>query len=140
MSVSPELRKRLVEVLEEIDAQPESEFASKNHTHNFIIGPPGVKGEKGDRGFQGIQGVQGERGIRGEQGFQGIPGKNGERGIQGEPGQQGMRGDRGLPGAKGDSGEIKVYVVYTSNPSWADDKKIHPEIIRLIREKEKEIL
>jgi len=63
-----------------------------------------------------------------------------ERGIQGEPGQQGMRGDRGLPGAKGDSGEIKVYVVYTSNPSWADDKKIHPEIIRLIREKEKEIL
>jgi len=139
MSVSPDLRKRLVELVEEIDNQPEPEFAAKNHTHTFLVGPPGQKGEKGDRGFQGIQGEPGERGLRGEQGFQGIPGKNGERGVQGEPGPQGFRGERGLPGAKGDAAEIKVYVVFTSNPAWADDKKIHPEIIRLIREKEKEL-
>jgi hypothetical protein len=137
--VSSDLRKRLVDVLEELDNQPEPEFAAKNHTHTFLVGQPGQKGEKGEPGRQGIQGIPGPQGARGEQGFQGIPGKNGERGIQGEPGQQGFRGERGLPGAKGDAAEIKVYVVFTSNPSWADDKKIHPEIIRLIREKEKEL-
>jgi hypothetical protein len=135
MPVSPELRKRVIEVLEEF-TEPESEFALKNHTHDFIIGPPGPKGDKGERGMQGIQGIQGERGLRGEQGFQGIPGIKGERGEKGEPGEQGLRGERGLIGPKGDPGEIKVYVVFTSNPSWADDKKVHPEIIRLIRERE----
>jgi len=153
MPVSPELRKRIVDVLEEIEKQPELEFALINHTHDLIgpegkkgdrgecgaRGQPGIPGERGARGEQGLIGMHGDRGEKGEHGFQGIPGKNGLQGDRGDPGAQGLRGERGLPGAKGDPGEIKVYVVYTSNPKWADEIRIHPEIIRLVNEKEKEL-
>ena len=44
--VSSELRKRIVEVLEELDNQPEEQYAAVNHTHEFIRGPQGDKGPK----------------------------------------------------------------------------------------------
>ena len=131
--VSAETRKRIVELLEEDIDDTEFEYALKNHTHDFIIGPPGEKGDKGDRGMQGPVGPQGERGIRGEIGLQGIPGKQGEKGEQGEQGAQGIPGEKGVPGPKGDNADIKVYIIYTTNESWVN-KDVHPEIYRVIKE------
>lgn len=136
--VSPDLRKRVLDILDEYE-ETEPQYALATHTHEFIIGPQGERGPKGEKGDIGARGIPGPKGEKGDTGNMGPVGPRGEKGEKGERGEQGIRGERGQPGMKGDNADIKVYVVFTSNPSWADDKKVHPEIIRLIREKEREI-